>query len=326
MLQQTQVAAVIPYYARFLAAFPTLAALSQAPIDDVLARWAGLGYYARARNLHAAAQKITTDFGGAFPQDPALIASLPGIGRSTANAIAAFAFGVRAPILDGNVKRVLARHRAEAGYPGTPVVEAKLWQHALALLPARADAPTMARYTQGMMDIGAQCCTRREPTCMQCPLKEDCLAHARGLTAELPTPRPSKALPERAVTVLSMTHDDAVLVERRPARGIWGGLYSLPEFVESTAENTKKEAQSAPQVWLQSIFKIPAAQISMQACPPFIHTFTHFRLTISPYMASLNKPLTLDPKSSFLWLRFADIADAPLPAPIKKFLRAQFRV
>ena len=225
MLQQTQVATVIPYYERFLAAFPDVRALAAASEDRVLEHWSGLGYYRRAHHLHAAAKAIVAEHRGAFPRDVDTLATLPGIGRTTASAIAAFAFGARAAILDGNVKRVLARHRGIAGYPGAPKTRGQLWRIADSLLPER-DIET---YTQALMDLGATICTRSAPRCGDCPVAGDCVARIEERIATLPSPRPRKALPQRAVRALVIERAGTILFEKRPAAGIWGGLWSLPE-------------------------------------------------------------------------------------------------
>jgi len=227
MLQQTQVTAVIPYYARFLARFPDVAALAAASADDVMACWAGLGYYSRARNLHRCAQRVVSEHGGVFPADPLLLAELPGIGRSTAAAISAFAYGTRAAILDGNVKRVFARVFGIDEYPGVKAVENALWQTAEALLPQAG----IEAYTQGLMDLGATLCTRSQPACPRCPLAARCLALASGRTAELPVRKPKKAVPLKSATMLVIIDRAQVLLERRPATGIWGGRASARRWM-----------------------------------------------------------------------------------------------
>ena len=210
MLQQTQVATVLPYYERFLAAFPDVRSLAAAPIGRVLELWAGLGYYRRAHHLHAAARAVVDRHGGSFPRTPDELAALPGVGRSTAAAIAAFAFGVRGAILDGNVKRVLARHRGIEGFPGEAAVEKQLWVVAEALLPVRG----IESYTQGLMDLGATVCTRYGPRCDACPVAGDCVARARGHADRLPSPRPRKSLPKRELKVLLIERAGELMVER----------------------------------------------------------------------------------------------------------------
>lgn len=302
MLQQTQVATVIPYYGRFLERFPTLADLSVAPAEEVMALWSGLGYYARARNLHKCAQVVVTEHGGVFPRDPAAIAALPGIGRSTANAIAVFCFGVRAPILDGNVKRVLCRWRGVEGFPGTPAVEKELWALAESLLPASG----CGTYIQAQMDLGAGLCARGRPRCGECPLAEDCVARREDRTGDLPAARPRKALPEREIAVLVILAEDRVLLEERPAAGIWGGLWSLPEL----------PADADAQAYLESRgWRVRECG----ALPEFVHVFTHFRLSLHPHFLRAEPPArTAEPGQH--WLSAAEMKSAPLPAPIRKLL------
>src|SRR5262245_55915309 len=258
MLQQTQVAAVIPYYERFLRRFPTIEALALASEDEVLRLWSGLGYYARGRNLHAAAQRIIER---GFPRTSAAIAELPGVGRSTAAAIAAFAFGERAAILDGNVKRVLARYFAVEGWPGEKAVEAALWEQASRLLPERE----IESYTQALMDLGATVCTRSAPRCDACPIGISCKARKANRIAEIPAPRPRQALPQKAVTWLVLRRDNEILLEKRPSSGIWGGLWSFPEAPGKDVNGYCR--------------RVLACQvISKTALDTLEHGFTHFRL------------------------------------------------
>lgn len=305
MLQQTQVVAVIPYFERFVSSFPNVHTLAQAPVESVLAHWAGLGYYARARNLHAAAKKLVTEFNGAFPKDPDAIASLPGIGRSTANAIAAFAYGARAPILDGNVKRVLARHAAIEGFPGVRAVEEKLWDEATQRVPARATHPQMRAYTQGMMDLGAQVCKRATPLCMLCPVNADCAARITQRTDEIPAPRPTKVLPHKVKYVVAIIDAENVYLERRPDQGIWGGLLSLPEF-DSEADASAWLKANAPNAKYESDARIE-------------HAFTHYRLTLHPLRVVLRKSINA---KELVAIAYAALAMQGLPAPIKKYLLA----
>ena len=306
MLQQTQVAAVMPYYLRFVAAFPDVAALARAPIDTVLAHWSGLGYYRRAHHLHAAANEIMRAHGGCFPRDAATLATLPGIGRSTAAAIAAFAFGAHEPILDGNVKRVLARHRGIAGWPGAPKIEAALWRAAEEALPAR----DIEAYTQGLMDLGATICARANPRCDACPVATDCVARSEARIAELPSPRPRKALPQRAIRVLLIERGGEILFEKRPPLGIWGGLWSLPECALDDDVRNAVYARFGAQVELRD------------ALPSIAHGFTHFALTMHPQRVSAARWPAQAEAPGMLWLTPADAHHAALPAPIKKLLRS----
>jgi A/G-specific adenine glycosylase len=306
MLQQTQVSAVIPYYLRFLASFPDVGALARAPLDDVLAHWSGLGYYRRAHYLHAAAQAVTRDYGGVFPRDVDALAQLPGVGRSTAAAIAAFAFGVRAAILEGNVKRVLARHRGIPGWPGAPKVEALLWTAANDFLPLH----DIEAYTQGMMDLGATVCTRASPRCGECPLADDCIARATCRVDELPSPRPHKVLPQREVRLLLIERAGALLFEKRPPLGIWGGLWSLPECAMDADIGATLRARFASGIEVRD------------ALPPIAHGFTHFALTMHPHRAHAAEWGGRVEAPGTMWLTPAAAAKAALPAPIKKLVRS----
>ncbi|MFA6310883.1 MAG: A/G-specific adenine glycosylase [Sterolibacterium sp.] len=312
MLQQTQVATVIGYYRRFLERFPTLPELAAAPQEEVMAVWSGLGYYARARNLHRCAQAVMEQHGGRFPQDPELIAALPGIGRSTANAIAVFCFGARRAILDGNVKRVLCRSHGVAGLPGTTATGKALWALAETLLPDR-DAAT---YIQAQMDLGATVCTRTRPACLTeesaCPLADDCVARSQGRVAELPAAKPRKILPQREVRLLLLYQGDRVLLERRPPSGIWGGLLSLPEIATGVDPATYAA-------------RALSCEISRLAdMPPLRHNFTHFRLTLLPITAEAKLAPRVAEAAGHSWLRRRDIDAAGLPTPVRKILRDFF--
>ena len=304
MLQQTQVTTVVPYYDRFLAAFPDVRALAAAPLDRVLEHWSGLGYYRRAHHLHAAAKVIVAQLDGAFPRDAPALAALPGIGRSTAAAIAVFAFGARAAILDGNVKRVLARHRGIEGYSGTPQVEARLWSIAESLLPQR----DIEAYTQALMDLGATVCTRAAPRCGECPVARDCIARKEDRITELPSPRPRKALPHRAVRVLIIEHAGEILLEKRPAVGIWAGLWSLPEVDVATDVARHCKARFSANVLVGD------------ELDPIEHGFTHFRLTIQPQRVAVRTWPSGVEAPGLLWLTRDDALAAALPAPIRKLL------
>jgi A/G-specific adenine glycosylase len=302
MLQQTQVATVIPYFERFIARFPDLTSLAAAHQDEVLALWSGLGYYSRARNLHAAAGAIAEQNNWEFPATADAIARLPGIGRSTAAAIAALAFGQRCAILDGNVKRVLARHGGIDGWPGDKKVETALWQQAELHLPHTG----IEFYTQGMMDLGAMICTRSRPACASCPISADCIANRQQRTAELPTPRPRKVLPEKRVQMLLLLDRGELMLEKRPARGIWGGLWSLPEL----------GPEADPSSHCRDRFGFTAQ--TQQALPSFSHSFTHFKLHILPVQMQLApRPSTLPGQ---IWLSPADALDAALPTPVRKLV------
>lgn len=314
MLQQTQVAAVIPYYLRFLESFPTVASLAAAPSEEVMAHWSGLGYYSRARNLHKCAQTIVAEYGGVFPSDPELLEQLPGIGRSTAAAISAFSYGTRAAILDGNVKRVFARVFGVERYPGEKAVENELWLRAVALLPESG----VEAYTQGLMDLGATLCTRNRPSCQRCPLAHRCVAYATGRTNELPIRKPKKAVPEKQTTMLLIVDKDEILLEQRPDKGIWGGLLSLPE-IAVTADEAGFDAALAQAV---ARFGVAAGQ---EELPMFTHVFTHFKLHITPYHIALKRRLQRAGEDAYGWYPIARMADAPLPAPVKKLLLAVFR-
>lgn len=302
MLQQTQVQTVVDYYQRFLARFPTLEALAAAPLAEVLESWAGLGYYARARNLHRCAQVLVADHGGRFPQEAEEIANLPGIGRSTAAAIAVFACGQRAAILDGNVRRVLARCFGIEGFPGAARTQKELWQLAETLLPAQR----VEAYTQGLMDLGSQLCTPRKPFCAACPMHDLCIARQQGRQAELPTPRPRKVLPERDTTVLMLTDGRQVLLERRPPTGIWGGLLSLPEGGVAEARELGR--------------RYGCRLLSMQAVPGLRHTFTHFRLNIQVLLCAVAPEGRLVAEDAWQWLDLGEAGKAALPTPIRTLL------
>lgn len=315
MLQQTQVAAVLEYYARFLTRFPTLRDLAAAPVEDVMAQWSGLGYYTRARNLHKCAQRVVAEYDGVFPSDPALLADLPGIGRSTAAAISAFSSGTKAAIMDGNVKRVFARVFGIAAYPGERKVEQDLWLRAEALLPEQG----IESYTQGLMDLGATLCTRSSPACPRCPLQPRCVAYATGRTAELPVRKPKKTSPEKQATMLVIVDAGQVLLEQRPGSGIWGGLLSLPELSgHEPAEDDDIPAIDDAELML-AVGKF-GQMASRERLSTITHAFTHYKLHIAPYRVTLSRRLDLAAESGHAWYDGARLADAALPAPIKKLL------
>ena len=304
MLQQTQVATVIPYYARFLARFGTLAELAAAPVAEVMALWSGLGYYARARNLHACARAVMREHGGRFPRGPEAIAQLPGIGRSTANSIATICFGAQAPILDGNVKRVLCRAFGIEGFPGAGAVEKRLWALAAELMPARHGAT----YNQAQMDLGATVCTRSKPRCEACPLSDLCVARSSGRTAELPSAKPRRTIPQREATLLVLQDGDRVLLETRPQAGIWGGLLSLPELPTGTDAR-----EWVAQRFACRVVAVPPAPTS------FDHAFSHFRLRITPLLLRVT-PGHAAMEPGLRWLDLAATAGAALPTPVRRIL------
>ena len=298
MLQQTQVATVIPYFERFLARFPTLRALAEAPPEAVIEHWAGLGYYARARNLHRCAQQLVAVDGEKWPISTEQLSALPGIGRSTAAAIAAFAFGQRAAILDGNVKRVLCRHFGIEGFPGQAAVERELWALAERLLP---DAGIEA-YTQGLMDLGATVCTRSRPRCGDCPLATNCRARQEGRQDELPAARPRPKLPERRAGFVLISDGQRLLLERRPPHGLWGGLLVPPEG-EAAAVLAR--------------FGLNAE--NQRALAPLKHAFTHFRLTLEPVLCVV-KPMATVNEADLQWVAIESAATAGVPTPIRKLI------
>jgi A/G-specific adenine glycosylase len=306
MLQQTQVGTVIPFYVRFMQRFPTIAVLAAAPLDDVLALWAGLGYYARARNLSRAARVVVAEHGGELPAEFAALHALPGIGRSTAGAILAQALGARWPILVGNVKRVLARYHAVAGWPGAPAVSNELW------LLAETHTPheRVADYTQAIMDLGATLCTRARPACTVCPLASDCAAARAGTQASYPAPRPKRERAQREVAVLVVRDPDGrVLLERRPARGIWGGLYSLPEL----------PAEDSPREWCARM--LGAAVVVERVLATIEHAFTHFDLDLSPRLLELAAaPSAVMDRDDWHWCRPGAKLDVGVPAPVAALL------
>jgi A/G-specific adenine glycosylase len=304
MLQQTQVATVIPYYARFMARFPDLQALAGAPLDEVLHHWTGLGYYARARNLHRAAMLLQEQHRGRFPRQRAAVEALPGIGRSTAAAILSLALDQRHPILDGNVKRVLARHGAIAGWPGEKKVEARLWTLAEALTPRRR----VARYTQAIMDLGATLCTRSRPRCGECPVAADCRARARGAQARIPAARPRKTLPVKRTRMLLLQQDGAVLLARRPPAGLWGGLWGFHEIA----------ADADPAAWCRARFGV--APLSARRRPVLRHSFSHFHLDIEPVELVLPLVAAVQDGGAERWQRLGETPRLGLAAPVKRLL------
>ena len=306
MLQQTQVATVIPFYRRFMARFPDLPSLAEGPLDEVLHLWSWLGYYARARNLHRAAQVLVAEHRGEFPHDPELLQALPGIGRSTAGAILALSQEQRHAILDGNVRRVLARCFGVEGWPGERAVESRLWAIAEACTPRQR----LRAYTQAIMDLGATLCTRGRPACEQCPLREGCVAHATERQAALPSPRPRKSRRLRqAIMLLLQAPDGAVWLETRPQRGLWGGLHGFPEF----------DSAASLDGWL--IGKaLPVAELP-EPLAVLRHAFTHFDLDIRPVRVRLSSVPSRVAESEGLWYNTRNPARVGLAAPVTELLR-----
>lgn len=306
MLQQTQVATVIPYFDRFTRALPALPALAAAPQEQVLALWSGLGYYARARNLHAAARLCIEHHDGDLPRDTAALQALPGIGRSTAAAIAAQTWGDRHAILDGNVKRVLARYHGVEGWPNLPKIEKILWALAETHLPHAR----LADYTQAQMDLGATVCTRASPACMLCPLQEDCVARLQGRTAELPTPRPGKTLPQRHATVLWV--EDAagrILLQQRPPAGIWAGLWTLPQA----------DGAAGAREWFEQ--HLAGDFTAGEPLAAIDHAFSHYRLQLQPLRWHGIAPRdAVGDNEALRWVAPGALDRLGIPAPIRRLL------
>lgn len=307
MLQQTQVATVIPYFNRFTRQFPTLSSLAKADLDEVLCLWAGLGYYARGRNLHRCAQTIEKIYAGKFPQEVSQLQTLPGIGRSTAGAILALGFELAAPILDGNVKRVLTRFHAISGWPSLTTINKKLWELTEYYTPSKK----IAEYTQAMMDLGALVCTRTQPKCKQCPLQSHCLAHTTANPSHFPSPKPTKKLPIRSIQMLILINKHKeILLERRPPMGIWGGLWSLPECPSNeNAKNFSKE-----NYYCETEKSNKQTRIR--------HTFSHFHLEIEPIVMIVKKwrPPLME-SERIVWYNVEQLKEKGLSAPVKKIIQ-----
>ena len=312
MLQQTQVATVIPYYQRFLQRFPDIPTLAAAPLDEVLRLWSGLGYYSRARNLHQAAQTVMRERAGRFPRSFDDVAALPGIGRSTAGAIVVFSRGVRHAILDGNVKRVLARLFGIAGYPGDKRVADRLWQGAERLLPRG----NVEAYTQGLMDLGAGVCTRGRPRCEACPWATPCIARKRGLINQLPGRKPRKALPQRSTTMLALTRAGEVLLEKRPPTGIWGGMWCLPEAERKTDVTAVRDSDIAG----YCLQRFGTRVVAIEELPQIAHGFTHYKLDIQPLRLRVSALIPRVAEPGVVWLPLEDARQAAIPAPVKRIL------
>ncbi len=308
MLQQTQVKTVIPYFERFIARFPTVGDLAKASEDEVLHLWTGLGYYARARNLHRAAKKIHTENKGVFPNTLETLQSLSGVGRSTAGAILAIAFNQQATILDGNVKRVLTRFHAIEGVPSQSHINALLWDVAEKHTPKKRTAD----YTQAIMDLGATLCLRTKPLCDACPIASDCEAFLQGRVSEFPTPKPRKSIPMRSVNVLIFhdTKNNQVLLEKRPPVGIWGGLWSFPEC-SSDAEILR---------WCEKTLNLKI--VTMKALPVFKNVFTHFQLNITPiYISKYAYKMAVSESTEQMWYRLDEPCELGFSAPVKRLIQ-----
>jgi A/G-specific adenine glycosylase len=312
MLQQTQVSAVIPYFERFTTSFPSLNHLAEASLDKVLAHWSGLGYYARARNLHKCAQTLAAGQGGEFPRDLEALTELPGIGRSTAGAIASISMGLTAPILDGNVKRVLARFRAIEGWPGESAVAKQLWQLAADYTPQSSDKGQRCNhYSQAIMDLGATLCTRTKPRCADCPLASDCVAYRQGNPEHYPGRKPRKEKPVRQASLLLLEQNGQLFLQQRPPSGIWGGLWCPPQ-----ADNA--DSWLAERGWRAA---------HSQALPELRHTFTHFHLDIAPLWIRLQESFPQVAEAGSGWYKLRQLnrpragQDLGLPAPIVKLVK-----
>lgn len=307
MLQQTQVNTVIPYYLRFMERFPNVENLASADSDQVLHLWTGLGYYARARNLHKTANIIATQYQGSFPRSVELLNDLPGIGKSTAGAIAALSMHIKAPILDGNVKRVLTRYHAIEGWPEQSKVKSRLWELADSLLPEK----DVANYTQAMMDLGATVCTRTKPLCESCPLSSNCDALKQELIPSIPGKKPKKALPLKSVAMFILLNKAGeVLLEKRPPSGIWGSLFSLPE--------SPGHKQLPELGHINSALSYPT---SSKTLANVRHTFSHYHLDITPVLqeVELNPSAVMD-SPGWLWYPLDHTLEVGLAAPVKKLL------
>ena len=304
MLQQTQVATVIPYFTRFMARFPGVTDLANAPLDEVLHLWTGLGYYARARNLHKAAKRVAEQHGGVFPQTFDDVAALPGVGRSTAGAILSLSLGQHFPILDGNVKRVLARCYAVEGWPGKKEVEKKLWSLSEAVTPAKG----VERFNQAMMDLGAMVCTRSRPKCEICPLQVGCVAYATQSWARYPGKKPKQVLPEKVGYFLLMQQGDTVRLTQRPPVGLWGGLFCFPQF---DSEQSLRDWLAKRNIKADTLTQLNA----------FRHTFSHFHLDIIPMWLSVSSQASCVEEESALWYNLAQPPSVGLAAPVERLLQ-----
>lgn len=311
MLQQTQVKTVIPYFETFMRRFPDIYALASAEQDDVMSCWAGLGYYARARNLHRCAKVIVEEYSGEFPVVLELLESLPGIGRSTAGAILSQAFEQRGVILDGNVKRVLSRYAAIEGWPGQASVAKQLWQLADQLMPKER----YADYTQAIMDVGALICKRSKPECPHCPLQSDCQAQLLGTVELFPGKKSRKPLPTKSTRLLIIEHNQQILLEKRPPTGIWGGLWSLPEM---NADCLESDIQHSV---IERFGLIPC---DMQQGKSFKHTFSHFHLMIEPWRLQVDSKVNKVAESQAEWVEVDRLEAFGMPRPVEQLIYKTF--
>ncbi len=311
MLQQTQVTTVIPYYQKFMERFPEVTDLAAVSEDEVLHFWSGLGYYSRARNLHKAAKKVVSEFSGTFPHSVEQLMALPGIGRSTAGAIASISMGISAPIMDGNVKRVLTRYFAIHGWPGQTRVANELWEIAEKLTPESRTGD----YTQVMMDLGATVCKRSKPTCQTCPLEDSCIAHKLGQERLFPESKPKKDKPEKSTIMLMVVNQyGEILLEKRPPSGIWGGLWSFPEMSE------------ADQIVGEALKKMGLTLHGYDFWESFRHTFSHYHLDITPALTfvdnqSQNTSQEIKDSDNYCWFALNQSLELGLSAPVKKLLQ-----
>jgi A/G-specific adenine glycosylase len=307
MLQQTQVATVVPYFLRFVEKLQNIRELAAASQDDVLALWSGLGYYSRARNLHRAAQLCVERHDGELPGDFDALLALPGIGRSTAGAILAQTWNLRFPILDGNVKRVLARWHGLDGWPGATKTQEQLWKFAEIHTPDKR----IADYTQAIMDLGAGVCTRARPRCVECPVNEGCVAYRDGATAALPARKPTRVLPTRQTVMLVLRDASGrLLLERRAQAGIWAGLWSLPEASD----------EAAAKVEIARAHNVVASAIVFRTLPAFTHGFSHFRLDVTPLALDFQPGASIADDPDKRWLHPTEAAALGLPAPVRKLI------
>ncbi|MFT6406090.1 MAG: A/G-specific adenine glycosylase [Marinomonas primoryensis] len=306
MLQQTQVTTVIPYYHKFMTSFPSVEALAQAEQDEVLAHWSGLGYYARARNMHKAAKMLVDEFDSEFPQSVEGVCELPGIGRSTAAAILSISRGVQAAILDGNVKRVLSRFHAVPTWPGEKKTENAMWELAESYMPNER----CGDYTQAMMDLGATLCTRSKPQCLLCPLESDCEGRQTPDPTQFPIRKPKKAAkPEKSIQLLVlMNQQEQLLLEKRPQTGIWGGLWSLPELATNESVVLHIEQRFSAQV--SSVIPLSS----------FRHTFSHYHLDISPSQIQMAAANWIMEGDKYQWFSQQEALALGLPAPVRSIL------